>query len=209
MERLGAGSLGDNELLAIVIGSGRHQMSALTLAGHVLRDCGGLHRLPQLGRDDLRSVPGIGPVRAMQILAAIELGRRTLTRRPSPRLAFRKPADLAEYLMPEFGARPVEQFGVVLLDTRHRLLRTSIVSMGTLDSSPVHPREVFREATTARAAAMILFHNHPSGDPSPSQEDFALTDRLVAAGELMGITVLDHIVLGDTRYCSFKEIGRL
>ncbi len=209
MERVGAAGLGDNELLAIIIGSGRRRISALALANGVLESAGGIHGLSQLGRDDLRCLTGIGPVRAAQILAAVELGRRTLTRRAAARMAFRKPGDLAEYLMPLYGGRPVEQFGVVLLDTKLRLLRTCLVSVGTLNSSPAHPREVFREATAARAAALVLFHNHPSGDPSPSDDDVAITRRLVAAGELMGIAVVDHIVLGDTRYCSFKETGRL
>ena len=103
----------------------------------------------------------------------------------------------------------MEQFGVVLLDTKHRLLRTTVLSVGTLDASIVHPREVFREATIGGAAAIVLFHNHPSGDPEPSRDDVVLTQRLVAAGVLMGIDVIDHIVLGDARYCSFRERGIL
>ena len=103
----------------------------------------------------------------------------------------------------------MERFGIVSLSTKHRVLRTEIVSTGTLDASLVHPREVFRMAATHRAAAIVLFHNHPSGDPTPSVDDVALTERLQQAGSLMGIEVLDHVVLADTRYCSFKEMGRL
>ena len=113
------------------------------------------------------------------------------------------------YLLPEFGARPVEQFGIVLLDTKHRLIRTSVLTVGTLDRSVVHPREVFREASSARAAGIVLFHNHPSGDPSPSPDDLALTRRMVAAGDIFGIEVLDHLVLTATRYASLRELGRL
>ena len=119
------------------------------------------------------------------------------------------PRDVAGYLLPQFGSRQVEQFGVMMLDTKHRLLRTSVVSIGTLDSSPAHPREIFREATSACAAAVVLFHNHPSGDPTPSRDDVDLTHRLVQAGEIMGIDVIDHMILADTRYFSFREAGRL
>ena len=116
---------------------------------------------------------------------------------------------MASYLLPSYGARPVEQFGIVLLDTKHRVLKTAVLSVGTLDASLVHPREVFREAAGGGAAAIVLFHNHPSGDPTPSGEDVALTTRLVEAGRLMGIEVVDHLVLADAKYCSFKEMGRL
>ena len=119
------------------------------------------------------------------------------------------PATVAAYLLPQFGAKPVEQFGLVMLDTKHRLLRTSIISVGTLDSSPAHPREIFARPPSACAAAIVLFHNHPSGDPTPSRDDVDLTRRLIQAGELMGIDVLDHVILGDTRYFSFRESGRL
>ena len=121
------------------------------------------------------------------------------------RLQFLTPRDSAEFLVPQFGTRPVEQFGVVLLDTKHRLLRTTLLSVGTLDASIVHPREVFRAAANAGAAALVLFHNHPSGDPTPSDDDIALTRRLIQAGELMGIAVLDHVIIAENRFFSFKE----
>ena len=111
----------------------------------------------------------------------------------------------AELLLPEYGNRPVEQFGVLLLDTKHRVLRTVLLSIGTLDASIVHPREVFGAAAAAGAAAVVLFHNHPSGDPKPSKDDIELTRRLAAVGVLMGIEVVDHIILTDVRYFSFKE----
>jgi DNA repair protein RadC len=117
--------------------------------------------------------------------------------------------DAAAYLMPAYGSRPVEQFGVVLLDTKHRVLKTTIVASGTLNATIVEPRDVFREALVAGAAALVAFHNHPSGDPAPSPEDEELTRRLKAAGVLMGIDLVDHVILGDARYSSFKEIGQL
>jgi len=159
--------------------------------------------------DDLRRIPGIGRARAAQLLAAIEAGRRTLVRGRRDRAQMLCARDVAELVIPQFGTRPVEQFGVVLLDTKHRVLRVSIVSVGTLDASVVHPREVFREAIGGGAAAIVLFHNHPSGDPRPSEEDVRLTKRLLAAGQLMGIDVLDHVIISETRYYSMKETRTL
>jgi DNA repair protein RadC len=207
LERLGPGALGDNELLAIVLGQGRANVSALDLANAMLAD-GGLRALLRARHGELLRVPGIGAARAAQVLAAIELGRRSFTRVDEVRPKLSSPRSVAEYLLPQFGNRPVEQFGVLLLDTKHRVLRASILSVGTLDASIVHPREVFREATAAGAAALVLFHNHPSGDPEPSEEDVRLTERLAAAGILMGIDVLDHVILADVKYYSFREQRR-
>jgi DNA repair protein RadC len=124
-----------------------------------------------------------------------------------PRLG--TPRQIAALLLPQYGARAVEQFGLVMLDTKHRMLRVRVISVGCLDSTVVHPREVFREAAAAAAAAIVLFHNHPSGDPAPSADDVALTARMVDAGAVMGIDVLDHVILADQRYFSFAESGRL
>ena len=207
LQRLGASTLGDNELVAIVLGHGRAHASALDLANMLLAGSGGVEGIARARLDDLVRIAGIGPARAAQVLAAVELGRRTLTRAARERPQVLTPQAAAELLLPQYGNRPVEQFGLVLLDTKYRVLRTTIVSVGTLDASIVHPREVFREATAAGAAALMLFHNHPSGDPEPSVDDIRLTRRLVAAGVLMGIDVIDHLILTDVRYCSFKEKG--
>jgi DNA repair protein RadC len=205
----GAAALGDNELVAIVIGNGQARASALDLANAVLDGVGGVESLARALHDDLTRVPGIGQARAAQVLAAVELGRRTLTRAGRQRVQVTSPRAVAELLLPLYGNRPVEQFGVVLLDTKHRVMRTTVVTVGTLNASIVHPREIFREATAAGAAAIVVFHNHPSGDPEPSKDDVALTRRLVAAGVLMGIDVIDHIVLANVGYCSMKEEGLL
>lgn len=205
--RLGASSLGDNELLAIVIGAGQANAGALDLANTLLARVGGVDGLSRARPEDLTCITGIGAARATQVLAAVELGRRTLTRGGRPRLQLKTPREVAELLLPQFGGRSVEQFGVVLLDTKRRVIRTTIVSIGTLDASIVHPREIFREATAAGAAALVLFHNHPSGDPEPSDDDKHLTRRMVSAGIVMGIEVIDHVILGDVRYCSFRERG--
>src|SRR5512145_1671170 len=205
LHRLGAAALGDNELVAIVLGEGQSRASALDLANAILSGLGGVDRLARARSEDLTRIGGIGPARAAQVLAAVELGRRTMTRLGRERLQVTSPRSVAELLLPQFGSRPVEHFGVVLLDTRHRVLRIAVVSTGTLDSSVVHPREVFREAVATRASALVLFHNHPSGDPEPSPEDVEITKRMMAAGLLMGIDVLDHVILADVRFCSLRE----
>ncbi len=207
--RHGAAALGDNELVALVLGSGMARSSALAVANDLLQARGGLHGLVRSTCSDLAAVPGVGPAKAAQVLAAVELGRRTLAHAPGARIRLRTPRDAAAYLLPPYGAKPVEQFGVVLLDSRHRVLKTSVVAVGTLNTTVVEPRDVFREAIVGGAAAVMVFHNHPSGDPTPSPDDVALTRRLVAAGTLMGIALVDHIVLGDVRYCSFREMGQL
>jgi DNA repair protein RadC len=207
--RHGPRALGDNELVALVLGCGHRRGGALAVANELLARCGGLHGLVRSTADDVSRVVGIGRARSAQILAAVELGRRTLTRAPSARLQIRSPREAAAYLMPAFGSRPVEEIGVVLLDTKHRVMRTAIVAIGALNAASVQPRDVYREATLAGAAAIVVFHNHPSGDPSPSPEDVALTRHLAAAGTLLGIDLVDHIILGETRYCSLKEMGQL
>jgi DNA repair protein RadC len=209
LARHGAAALGDNELVAIVLGSGDRRAGALALASALLVARGGLHGLVRSTCDELKDVAGIGPARASQILAAIELGRRTLAHAPTARVRIRSPREAAAYLMPTFGSLASEQFGIVLLDSKHRVIRTTVIALGTLNSTVVEPRDVFREAAVGRAAAIVVFHNHPSGDPTPSGADVELTRRLVAAGALMGIEVVDHLVLADVRYCSFKEMGRL
>ena len=207
LERLGAAALGDNELLAIVIGHGCAHASALDVANAMLAQ-GGLRTLARARHGELRRVPGIGAARAAQVLAAIELGRRSVVRSEDGRPQMNSPKAVAAYLLPQFGSGSVEQFGLLLLDTKHRVLRASVLSVGTLDASVVHPREVFREAMAAGAAAIVLFHNHPSGDPEPSDDDVKLTDRIAAAGVLMGIHVMDHVILADNRYYSFREQRR-
>jgi DNA repair protein RadC len=205
----GAAALGDNELVALVIGSGHRRSDALAVANGLLSARGGVHGLSRSAAGDLARLAGIGPARAAQLLAAVELGRRTLTHAPRSRVQLLTPRDTVAYLMPAFGGRPVEQFGVVLLDTKYRVLRTTVLAVGTLNTTVVQPRDVFREAALGSAAAVVAFHNHPSGDPSPSPDDVELTRRLAAAGVLMGIDLVDHVILGDARYCSFKEMGRL
>ncbi|HUF46368.1 MAG TPA: DNA repair protein RadC [Vicinamibacterales bacterium] len=205
LERAGAHALGDNELLALVLGHGTAQLCALAVADRLLASAGGVHGLARLRPSQLAKHPGVGAAQASRIRAAIELGRRTLTTQPAPRPRLQTSRDLARHLLPEYGTFPLERFGVVLLDTKYRLLKTSLLSVGSLDASVVHPREVFQEAVTIGAAAVAVFHNHPSGDPTPSHDDRVLTYRLQQAGLLLGIPLVDHLILADTRYYSLRE----
>jgi DNA repair protein RadC len=201
----GAAALGDNELVALIIGNGSRHGNALAVANALLAAHGGLHGLARCTADDLVRIAGIGRARSAQIVAAVELGRRTLARLPGARTPIRGARDAAAYLLPRYGSRGVEQLGIMLLDSRHRVLRTAVLAIGGLNSSGIEPRDVFREAAIGGAAAIVIFHNHPSGDPTPSPDDVALTRRLVAAGTLLGIDVVDHLILGDGRYWSIKE----
>jgi DNA repair protein RadC len=205
----GAESLGVNELLAVVLGSGTRASSALELANHLLDRAGGLEGLSRATASRLAGLRGLKQARAARILAAIELGKRAAAPPPSSRPQFRLPGDAARFLLPRFGTKPLEEFGVLVLDTRNRLKQLQVVSTGSLNGSLVHPREVFREATILQAAALVAFHNHPSGDPTPSREDRELTSRLSRAGKILGIDLLDHVIVASGRYWSFKERGEL
>ncbi len=207
LERLGPTGLGDNELLAVVLGGGVRGRSALDLANRLIEHANGLHGFTRLSVSALCHVAGIGRARAAQVMAAIELGRRTLVRDMIERPRLLTPRQVAAYLLPEYGSCAVEQSGILMLDSKNRVLRIKVLFVGSLDSTVVHPREVFREAAAAAAAAIILFHNHPSGDPSPSPDDFELTDRMVSAGAIMGIDVVDHLILADQTYYSMMESG--
>ncbi|AMY10201.1 DNA repair protein RadC [Luteitalea pratensis] len=205
----GKAALGDNELLAVLLGHGAAGITALDLANRLLADLGGLRGLARVSPVELSRRRGVGPATASRLVAAIELGRRSVVRAGPARLQIAAAVDAARYLLPRFGTAEVEQGGVLLLDARHRVLHARVLTRGTADATPMHPRDVFREAALAGAAALVLFHNHPSGDPLPSTEDLQLTKRMIEAGELMGITVVDHVILGDTSYCSLRDLGKL
>ena len=205
LERSGASALGDNELLALVLGRGTAGRSALSVATRVLAEAGGVHGLTRLSASRLARMPGLGTALAARVQAGIELGRRTLTQSAMARPQFQRPHDAAAYLLPRYGAHAIERFGALLLDARYRLIKTHLISSGTIDASTAMPREVFREATIAGATAIIVFHNHPSGDPAPSAEDVKLTARLAEAGDILGIVILDHLILADTRYASLRD----
>lgn len=209
LQHAGHGALSDHELVAVVLGHGVRGRTSMQVSADVLAFAGGVHGLARTHVDQLAAQEGIGAATAARLVAAVALGRRTLERPAEPRMRFASPRELAHYLMPRYGAHPVERFGLVLLDSRHQLLRVRILSIGTLDAVPAHPREVYRDALAAGAAGVIVFHNHPSGDPSPSPDDLQLTHRLAAAGKVVGIELLDHVIIGDANYFSMKEFGGL
>lgn len=206
----GAEALSSAELLAVVLSAfpGTGDAAALELAGRLVGERGGLHGLLRSSVHELLGVGGIGEARASVLLAAAELGKRMVVQRTPDRPTVSSPADVDALLRGRLAHLDRERFVVVLLNTKNAVLAAETVSIGTLSSSLVHPREVFKPAIQAGAASVILVHNHPSGKAEPSREDRDVTRRLVEAGETIGIEVLDHVVFGDSAY-SFKEHGLL
>ena len=207
---LGAGALSSAELLAVLLGSGTASGSALQVGHALLASAGGsLRRIAMQPVASLTTTAGVGPARAVTVHAALELGRRLAAEVREDGAPVRSPRDVARLFAPRLEDLPVEEFHVAVLDAQHRLERDVLITRGILTSSLVHPREVFREAIAERAAAVILVHNHPSGDPTPSADDRVVTEQLVAAGKLLDIPVHDHIIIGRGRYTSFAEAGLL
>ena len=200
--------LSNSELLAILIRTGTTERSALDIARE-LTDNGGLYSNIAQARSvaDLSKIKGLGPAKAATILAAVELGRRVAGADPQKKVKLSSPEACVSYLMPRMRYEQQEKFLVLLLDSKNQLLKCQQVSEGTLNASVVHPREVFAPAMLHRAACVLAAHNHPSGDPAPSIEDRKLTQALEATGTVMGIPLLDHIIIGDGRYFSFRENG--
>ncbi len=205
----GAQGLSDAQLVAILLRIGRPDSSAVDVALDLLTRLKGLRGLANRSLQELCVVPGIGPAKAAQILAAVELGKRALAIPLTAGLRIHQSRDIYQHYYPLLRDLRHEVFKALLLDAKHGLIRDVTVSEGSLTVSIVHPREVFNLAVRESAAAVIFVHNHPSGDPHPSEEDHALTRRLMAAGEILGIRVLDHIVIGDGRYVSFADEGFL
>ena len=201
----GAGALSTAELLAIILRVGSSGENVVRVAEKLLARYQGLPGLSQATIQELCAARGMGEAKAAQIKAALELGRRLLVAAPQERPQVRAPADAANLLMAEMSLLSQEHLRTVLLDTRNRVISIPTVYIGSLNSASVRIAEVFREAIRANCAAMIVVHNHPSGDPSPSPEDVQITRHLVEAGVMLGIDVLDHLVIGQQRFVSMKE----
>jgi len=199
--------LSDAQLLAILLRTGRRDSSAVQVAMELLHRVGGLASLAQSGIEELCTIPGIGPAKVAQLKAALELGRRAMAIPLSTGTKLSSSSDLFQHFHPLVRDLKHEIFKVILLDAKNTVMKEVTVSEGSLTLSIVHPREVFALAVRESAAGVIFLHNHPSGDPTPSTEDRRLTDRLVTAGEVLGIRVLDHLVIGDGRYVSFADEG--
>jgi DNA repair protein RadC len=204
----GAGPLSSAELLAIVLRSGSEGESALEQARAVMKSGGGsFRRLAAAGVAELCRIRGIGPAKAAQILAVLEIAKRFGQEEFEPGALFRGSYDVYAHFRERLGAECHEQFYAVLLDNKNRKLKDVCISQGSLTSSVVHPREVYLPVIRESAAAVIFVHNHPSGDPTPSREDLDITRRLREVGDLVGIRVLDHVVIGRGRYVSFVDDG--
>jgi DNA repair protein RadC len=207
LERYGADSLSTAELLAIILRTGTREESALRLAEKMLMELSGLRNVAQAEVAELRRIKGIGAAKAVEVKAALELGKRLVALGGEVLPAIHSPTDVVQLLAPQLRDERQEQFKVLLLDTKNQVRRVVTATVGTLNASLVHPREVFRAAVAQAAHSIILAHNHPSGDPTPSKEDVAVTVQLVNAGKILGIEVLDHVIIGDGRYVSMRERG--
>lgn len=202
---LGAEVISNAELIAILIRSGIEGMNALQMAQDILMQHGGLTGLHKLTYEELCNQRGMGPAKAAQIKAAIELGRRLSLENSQDQPSINSPEDAAALVMYEMGALESEHLRVMLLDTRNRLLKILEVYRGSLNSSFIRIGELFRDAIRANAASIIVVHNHPSGDPTPSPEDVAVTKELVEAGRLLDLEVLDHLIIGKNKFVSLKS----
>ncbi|MDO3410183.1 DNA repair protein RadC [Saccharibacillus sp. CPCC 101409] len=207
MMQYGAEALSQAELLAILLRTGTRRESAIAVAQRIVGQAGGLRRLVDMGVEELIEIKGVGPAKAIQLKAAIELGRRMSASRLGEPIVIRSPQDAAELLSEQLRYLQKEHFVCLFLNTKNHVIAQETLSIGSLNASIVHPREVFRAAIKLSSASIVCAHNHPSGDPAPSPEDIAITKRLVEAGRIVGIDVLDHIVVGDGSFVSLKERG--
>jgi DNA repair protein RadC len=203
----GPEGLSASELIAIVWGSGAAGRSALDVAADAVARLDGLSGLARASDRELREVPGVGAARANQLAAAFELGRRLVTDWPSGRWTIRAPRDLAERLVPQMGRLEREELRVVLLNTKNVVLCVRTVYVGNVSAALVRVGELFRDAVRHHAAAIVVVHNHPSGDPAPSADDLHLTAECVAAGRLLDVAVLDHLIVGHDAYVSLRDRG--
>ena len=207
LAHFGEGALSTAELLAIILRTGVGGISVLDLATRLLSSYNGLAGLARASFDELMAEKGLGEAKTSQLKAALELGRRMLSISPEDRFVIRSPSDVAQLMMAEMAHLAQEHFRVLYLDTRNRLLGTETVYVGSLNASHIRVGEVFRDAVKRNCAAIIVVHNHPSGDPTPSPEDVEVTRQLVAAGNLLDIDVLDHLIIGQQRFVSLRERG--
>lgn len=208
--KFGAGGLSTAQLLAVILRTGGKKKSALELARELLEHFISLKDIEEISEDEIRDIKGIGAAKLAQLKAALELGRRLMsegTEYGSGRPSFKNSRDVFNYYRPKFYGMKKERFICAMLDAKNKMFKEVIVSDGTLTASLVHPREVFRSAIKEASASVLFVHNHPSGDPTPSKDDTAITKRLIETGKIIGIEVLDHVIISDNRYISLMEKG--
>ena len=202
----GAAVLTDAELIAILLRTGTAEKSAIDIASEMTADGGLYKRLAGITRlNELTNIKGLGQAKAATVLAALEIGRRIASAKPLENIHLSCPQDVADFLMPRLRYAAKEQFVVILLNNKNKVIGTEVVSEGSLSSSIVHPREVYAPAILHHAAAIMVAHNHPSGDPKPSTEDAEVTRVLARSGKVLGIPMIDHVIIGDGNYYSFLE----
>jgi len=207
LHQMGPEVLSNREILAILLRIGSEGENVLQLAERILTEAGGLTGLVRMSLHELQQIRGVGPAKAAQVKAALEIGKRSVSADPVTRPVVNSPSDVADLVMDEMRTLDREHFRIMFLSTRNNVLGISPVSVGSLNSSIVHPRECFKEAIRRNAYSIILLHNHPSGDPAPSREDLDITRKLSEGGRILGIEVLDHVIIGDKKYVSLKEQG--
>ena len=205
LARLGAEALRDAELVAVLLRTGTRDMGAVALAEQVLRHFGDLRALARASVEEIQQVKGMGAVKAIEIKAALELGMRLATHSVHDRPKVKSAQDVVDLLMPRFKQCETEHFKALLLNRKHEVLKTVDVSHGGLDGTAAMPSDVFRQAVRDGASGVIVCHNHPSGDPEPSRDDLALTERLSHAASILGLSLLDHVIFGDDCHVSLKE----
>ena len=207
----GAQYLSNTELLAILLHSGTRRKSVLEVAQEILSTykSDGLASIVNVPPSELTRINGLGPAKAATLLAAVELGLRIAKKPANNRYVIKTPDDAAEYAMPRLRYEKREHFAILLLDTKNQVITFPDISIGSLNASIVHPREVFRCAIAHCASSIILVHNHPSGDPAPSTEDINVTFHLIKSGKILDIEILDHIIIGDNKYTSLKQQGMI
>lgn len=206
-EEFGAQSLSDAELLAVVIRCGSRQQTSVELAQKILTQCGGFPGLYSQSTGQLKKIQGIGKVKAVQLQCLGELGRRMAMTRKEEKIRFTSPQDFVSYFMEDMRHRATETLRAVFLDIKQGMIKHMVLSNGTVNMSVASPREIFLEALRYEACGICLMHNHPSGDPTPSQEDINVTRRIRDAGRILGVRLVDHIIIGDQSYTSMKEQG--
>ncbi|WP_143083211.1 RadC family protein [Alteribacillus iranensis] len=207
MAKEGPERLSNQELLAILLRTGTRSESVLQLAQRVLYHFDGIRLLQSATLEELKGIKGIGQAKAIELQAALELCKRIYTFQEESRYVVRSPEDVADYVMDDMRFLTQEHFVVLCLNTKNEIIHRHTLFIGSLNSSIVHPRELFKEALRRSAASVICLHNHPSGDPTPSQEDIDVTKRLTECGKILGVDVLDHVIIGDRKFLSLKEKG--
>lgn len=205
----GAEILTDAELLAIILVNGHSGKTVVELAKDILTQFGSLRKLMNLSYPEVKEIAGMGKAKFAKIKAALEIGVRLSREKMVPGKKIQKAKDVVDYYYAEMRDQKKELFHMILLDIRYQMIRDVLVSMGSLTETTVHPREVLKEIVKESAAAVIFLHNHPSGNPQPSQQDIELTDRLCKSCQLIGVKVLDHIIIGEDRYYSFAQMGQI